>query len=542
MRKKGFTLIELLAVITILSIILLIVVPIVLGIIKDSKETSYKKSVDLYGRAIDNAIAAYYVKYPTEDFVTIDQLEKEKLIDYKGVRIECNTIQITNRKVYLSECKQDNIAIDYDYGNLGITPYLANIHGKGLTPVAYKNGNWIVVSQDNDNNEWYDYDNQKWANAVTLLPGVKKEIGDEVKLDGTEASMIYVWIPRYEYKYTNLENQYAGGTMMQPRAIDINFISKNVTNPSSNEYTIHPAFTFGDKQLNGIWIGKFEISHTTKSQGIGTSTSDYDAANLNCTTETCIEAQYLRVLPNKPSLRYNNVLNFWYGIKSIENTESFGLTLMDIHMMKNSEWGAVAYLSQSRYGKYGNSDYEGVNKEIYQNKSDDYITGKSNGTPSTNIFREGGQCSYDNILNNCGVGASTTGNIYGIYDMAGGSYDYVMGIYIDSSGNPVTASSGFYSNNFYKKVESKYYDGFKANSNNEIDFNTACNNGICYGQALSETAGWYGDLTSMINSTNSWFKRGGSKGDYSSRVGVFYYTDGSGISSVNYSTHAVCVE
>ena len=39
-------------------------------------------------------------------------------------------------------------------------------------------------------------------------------------------------------------------------------------------------------------------------------------------------------------------------------------------MSKNSEWGAVAYLSKSIYGKQGNLNYIGSNKEIYQNKSD----------------------------------------------------------------------------------------------------------------------------------------------------------------------------
>ena len=41
--KRGFTLIELLAVITVLSIIMLIAVPIVAGIIKNSKEKTREK-------------------------------------------------------------------------------------------------------------------------------------------------------------------------------------------------------------------------------------------------------------------------------------------------------------------------------------------------------------------------------------------------------------------------------------------------------------------------------------------------------------------
>ena len=56
MRNKGFTLIELLAVIVILAIIALIATPIILGIIKDSKEESNKRSAELYIDAVEQAI------------------------------------------------------------------------------------------------------------------------------------------------------------------------------------------------------------------------------------------------------------------------------------------------------------------------------------------------------------------------------------------------------------------------------------------------------------------------------------------------------
>ena len=54
--KKGFTLIELLAVIVILAIIALIATPIVLNIINDSKENSNKRSIELYGKAVEQAV------------------------------------------------------------------------------------------------------------------------------------------------------------------------------------------------------------------------------------------------------------------------------------------------------------------------------------------------------------------------------------------------------------------------------------------------------------------------------------------------------
>ena len=47
--------------------------------------------------------------------------------------------------------------------------------------------------------------------------------------------------------------------------------------------------------------------------------------------------------------------------------------------------------------------------------------------------------------------SSTTGNVYGIYDMSGGTWEYVMGVYGTSS--PTTGSSGF--DTF---PDSKYYN------------------------------------------------------------------------------------
>ena len=55
----AFTLIELLAVIVILAIIALIATPIILGIIKDTKEESNKRSVEMYAKAVENAITKY---------------------------------------------------------------------------------------------------------------------------------------------------------------------------------------------------------------------------------------------------------------------------------------------------------------------------------------------------------------------------------------------------------------------------------------------------------------------------------------------------
>ena len=173
-------------------------------------------------------------------------------------------------------------------------------------------------------------------------------------------------------------------------------------------------------------------------------------------------------------------------------------------MMKNSEWGAVAYLSHSKYG---------VNEEVYINNSSDYYTGRSGGTTDAISSTNGtytwdgkttrGSYASDRTL---GTKASTTGNITGVYDMSGGDNEYVMGNY-----NNTLGSSGFST-----LPDSKYYDDYT--SDNPL---TACNGGICYGHALSETDGWYSDFLDFVSSNEPWFRRGGGSG-YGANAGAFY--------------------
>ena len=546
--RKGFTLIELLAVIVILAIIALIAVPIVINIINDSKIESQKRSIDMYAKAVENAASNYLMKNPSDIEITIEKLEQAKLINYTGDRVSCGVTEIyKSGNIYLTDCNINGILVDYEYGTFELPiPQLDN----GLTPVIYDGNNWIVVSKNNPN--WYNYNKQMWANAVVLGTDVTKNIGDIVKVDGTEAKMMFVWIPRYEYKYTNLGDQYAGGTKEQPGAIDINFIPKQKTKSRLNNYRVHPAFTLGDKELSGIWVGKFELSHETLSE-------DSNKNNLGCNHQGCTsDIVKLRILPNVKALINNNVSNFWYAIKNIENTSLFGFSNMDVHMIKNDEWGAVAYLSQSKYGKYGNNDYEGAQKEVYINNSSSYYTGRSGGnisgsTQSKNTYggssntqySDSGYYTYDGYLINKNTGntsttrdinkatgASTTGNIYGIYDMSSGISEFVLGVYQSSTGKINTglsdgSNSGFNGNNYYGSStingtllpDFKYFNFYNTKHPFSVS-DATCNNEICYGHALFETTGWYNDNENSITFENPWFSRGGST-NYDSGAGIF---------------------
>ena len=132
MSKKGFTLIELLAVIVILAIIALIAVPIVLNIVNDSKNQANSRSIELYEKALSNAIAQYYLNDPTAESLTGEytytQLdsklyEKGIKIEYDGSRVECERIGIYGKNsVYMSGCTVNgsDALIDKVYGILPI--------------------------------------------------------------------------------------------------------------------------------------------------------------------------------------------------------------------------------------------------------------------------------------------------------------------------------------------------------------------------------------------------------------------------------------
>ena len=111
--------------------------------------------------------------------------------------------------------------------------------------------------------------------------------------------------------------------------------------------------------------------------------------------------------------------------KMRESGNQYGFKVSDeTHMMKNMEWGAVTYLAHSKYGRCTS----GKCTEITVNNCNKHVTGigadsVSATTSSTTCTTAGNK--YDGTK---GVLASTTGNIYGVYDMSGGSWYYVMGV------------------------------------------------------------------------------------------------------------------
>ena len=368
----------------------------------------------------------------------------------------------------------------------------APVLASNMVPVYYDDSKNVWKCADKDNKDivtrWYHYDYKMWANAVTINYSdssiknryfnsdgtLKIKPGEEVLMD--DITTMWVWIPRFN---TTTPSNYNGGTQAKPNAIDVTFVKQN-------EVALD-AFTFGNKELSGFWYGKFETSHTTLTSS---ETND----NLGCNNETCSNANGIIIKPNVTSLTRSNVSNFFYASRSMEQANnSFGFVSseVDTHMSKNNEWGAVAYLTHSIYGRCTGST---SCTEVGINNNNNYKTGY--GAPAgsgTGDFNE----AYNTTR---GKDASTTNNIYGIYDMSGGRYEYVMGVYNNSK-----SSSGFNS-----LPDSKYYNNYTTTE--------------YQGHALYGTKGWYYDGNDVLDTSKSWYARGGGYNS-GATAGVFnYYT------------------
>ena len=422
----------------------------------------------------------------------------------------------------------------------------------GLIPVTYSNDKWVKADSTNTDNDWYNYEEKKWANAV-LVTNTNRSTYQRAtagtEIPESDVLAYYVWIPRYKYKVWNITKT-VGTDSYNARTTGIDIVFENGTAttgtitcndysfaaPSSstqnqtcsgtnNEYYTHPAFTFGDKEVEGIWVGKFEISSSnpTANYGGGISTT-----------------LGVRIKPNVTSWRVNTVSNFSTVIQNMQITDNeYGLTTdknkADSHMLKNMEWGSIAYLTNSNYGRCSG----GTCTEVALNSYILYKTGC--GLQSAGNGSYGGTCNaYTTAL---GQTASTTGNIYGIYDMSGGAWEHVMGNMSSGSGSYTYNASSAGSNFTYLAETAKYLDTYAYGTS---AYDQTAYNRARLGDATGEnelstggSGGWYGVIANFVESSGPWFLRGGA--DDGSDAGVFYFNNDSDAASSALSARATLI-
>ena len=339
-------------------------------------------------------------------------------------------------------------------------------------------------------------------------------------------------------------------------------------------WATHPAFTWQyteeangfnkTYELNGIWVGKFEttgkISAPTVKPNQHANISEYIGEFYTAAKNIGVE--------DTNNQGGNTVSNITPNSHHLDKATS--------HMLKNSEWGAITYLAHSKYGagintSYtmksnvssngataagaedadGNRDRNGYSAAtgcgpVSAGNTDDYSVSVK---LDANIIESDLACgSVDKAYNGeTGTKASTTNNIYGVYDLAGGVVEKVMGNRTTNVSQ--TTSSATY---FETPAKSPYVDLYVATPNGPFGTKPSWSSGsseprynydvctfeTCGGTATYETTtvqsvssyaqSWGETSASFAHPSLPWFSRGGTSiiGDQS----LFYtaYSEGEG--------------
>ena len=482
----------------------------------------------------------------------------------------------------------------------------------GMSPIKFKDPTTSEKGKaektEGSNADWYDYNGKKWANAMT------------------EDGSMWVWIPRYAYKVNSntfdikfligtTDTYYDENGQIQT-AKRCTSIDEDVDTKTG--YTVHPAFTDEtkinyrnggwDKELTGIWVAKFEAGYASgnnsapvKASSVNYSQTDSWVRTIEAGTEsdssqsarnwldgiyggTKTAIKYPTFQPVTYSMNYINYNDAFNIAKAMtEDGNIYGLTKSsDSHLMKNSEWGAVAYLSQSKYGLNGTDitvnnvslNSGGAKRTNTSGKSgvDSVyaVTGCTTASTSegenvqtmANIKGTTGNTANNGVytwnqLNGCK--ASSTGNIYGIYDLSGGMWERTATYVANGNGNLKNYGASItYDGSTLKMASTKYTTAYPFDSstdntgitNNDTNSNTASTNNykkntLIYGDAIRETStagtgnsSWYGD-TSSYSSLNAPFSIRGGRLWGGSNSGLFYFDCHSGRSIYNNGFRAV---
>ena len=407
-----------------------------------------------------------------------------------------------------------------------------------MIPVKwYENGEekyWITTTEADS--DWYEYGTtpttRRWANAIQVTNESREEYLTPNTIVDIENDVLamWVWIPRYVYKIRPISegDTNSGWHKSTAGIIDIQF-SKGVDDSwngsidlretayaskatgidnNGNKYTNHPAFTFGDTELTGFWVTKFEPNVD--------GTTCYTTPNQTNCNLTSLTPSFL---PNKKAWRYAKPGTYFTVGRNMETNSIYGWgntgNGIDTHMIKNVEWGAVAYLSQSTYGK---------NDEVWINPSTEFRTGCA-GDSASAVNNHPCRYSYETAN---GQQASTTGNVYGIYDMSGNAEEFTAAYLNNNNGDLNNNGASIVgSSDKYKDVYSVGVTDNQANN-----FATTINK---KGDAIYETIGvinswtgaWYSNHAYMASKTCPWFWRGGSTGE-DDGADIFAITDAEG--------------
>ena len=308
-------------------------------------------------------------------------------------------------------------------------------------------------------------------------------------INNSDVNSYYVWIPRFKYKLWNVTGEVNTDSYdAYNKGIDIYFEKDNettgivrcqnnvcyndnllitkVTKNDNSKYYTHPAFTYNNSELNGIWVSKYEVS---------TNNNVCNNINLDgCVSNSLkIESKY-----NNNVWRNNTLSNYYQAVKKLG---------MNYNVINNLEWGAMSYLTHSKYGLCVDSKC----KNIGVNNT--YISGNN-------------------------ISDSTTNNMYGVFDISGSASEFVMATFGELT-----------------------IDNFDSLIVDKNDYNVYNENQFILGDAILETAIndgiWYNNYHNFVDETNNLFIRGGI--GTSVNTGMFYYNSTTNTNSEYITTRIV---
>ena len=449
-----------------------------------------------------------------------------------------------------------------------------------------------TVDTSSSDKEWYNYENKKWANAKT------------------EDGSMWVWIPRYAYRIHKengvetqkfdivflvglTDNYYDENGKLQTAQRQTSENQTIVTN--GDTYTVHPAFTNEssinyanggwDKELAGIWVAKFEAGYasgnnkaTVKASSVNYSQDTSWVAKIEAGTSSDSTQPARNWLDGKygsttTAIKYPTFQGLTYSMNYTNHNDAYRISKVltesgniyglnssstDSHLIKNSEWGAVSYLSQSKYGLDGTNI---VINSVYLNnttKSVYAVTGCASSTAdasavSTTIgaLNNRTQSSVYVWTQKNGTAASSTGTIYGIYDMAGGISERTSSLINNKNDNLKTYGSQIIAdlNNGKSTKYITIYPTGETLGQTMAQASQAnyTNNTKIYGDAIKETStlgtgtnSWYSDCSDFVGLSTPFLLHGGYYGG-TSISGCFAFGRTSGNGSYNRGFRSVLV-
>ena len=569
---KGITLVALVITIVILLILAGISIQAITntGLFKNAKEAKKQSEIanvkeqiqlEIYAKQAESTgeITEYGLKSILESYGTINYEEDGTTI--KGITTE-KGYEISISDIYTGGLSEEKLVANGTWQNVKKvnSPELLT----GMTPIKFtepednKEGTTEKTTYTDKN--WYDYTTKKWANAQT------------------EDGSMFVWIPRYAYKINSstqtcdivfligtTDNYYDENGKIQTAKRQK---TTDETIDTTIGYTVHPAFTnesnigFAnggwDKELSGIWVAKFEAGYAggnnSAPKGISSEVKYTQSTVWGATNETGTgkggsisarnwtdgvygEAEMTIKYPTFQGLTYsmnyinhNDAFNISKSLTGKNNIYGLNSNNTDSHLMKNSEWGAVAYLSQSKYGLNGTNIY--INNITLNNSTPSVyaVTGCSATAENADVSEVETTIEKLNSRTETnayvwtqknGTKASSTGTIYGIYDLSGGTWERTAGLVANNNDNLTNYGSSLLNNEKNNSTSTKYVTVYQNNDSGITDYDTASKknyevNTKIYGDAIRETStevvgqnSWYSDYSCFVGYYNPFFVRGG---------------------------------